>query len=406
MSLTGPLTRPLTSALTRALTSPGGDGGSVPFDGVFYDTAAGDSFLTRMDYTPNAALTVSASSIAFSSSTAVALDFNAKEDDGTPMWQCFDYFDYYATFTVTSFPAADAQGFFVGWERSDGAANWFAGEVKAHPGSATLLFRRLWLNGSIRSSGASSYSFTPGVNGTLSLQRQGDFLTCTITFNNGASTETLTRTMVYSATSDELPRLLAVPFIRFIRGTHTITGLKLSAPYPNPDFGFMGDSLTQGRFVTAYADAFPQLIRADHPGQVIVAGAPSATAGDWLNGTRSFIRMKPKRVFVALGTNDINGGVPDATIKANFTTINSRLTAAGIVPVFITLPPCNNANTPAFNTWLKAQGWRYVDIYTALEGATNQLNAAYNSGDGIHWNTAGNLVVANLIRAYITAEGW
>jgi lysophospholipase L1-like esterase len=379
---------------------------STPFNGIFMDTISGDTFTARMSYTSDPTLTVNDNTVSFSSASAVAIDLNVKEDDGTPMWHCFDYCEVYATFTVTSFPAVDVTGFLVGWERSDGASNYFAGEVKAHPGSSTQLYRRLHLNASPRVNGASGYVFAPGVNGTLLIKREGLLLSCVITFDNGISSETLTKTMEYPATSDELPRLLSVPFIRFVQGTSTITGMKVSASYPNSKFAFIGDSLTQGRFATAYADAFPQLIRGDYPGNVIVCGAPSATTADWLNGTRSVIRMKPKYAFVALGTNDIGAARPDAAIKADFTTINTRLTSAGIIPVYITLPPVNNANTPTLNTWLKSQGWRYIDIYPALEGTVNQLNAAYNSGDGVHWNTAGNLVVANLVRTYITTQGW
>jgi len=376
---------------------------SAPFDGVFFDTARSDSFADRMSYTPNAALTVSASSVAFSSSSAVALDLNLKDTNNSVIWNCFDYWAMDATYTVTSFPAVDVTGFFTGGINTGNPVSVFAAETKAHPASTTLLYRRLFLNGAINVSGASGYSFSPGVTARIIIERQGDLLTSTQTFA-GVNSETLSKTMVYSATSYELPRLFMMPFVRFVRGVHTLNSLKFSASYPNVKFGFMGDSLTQGRFSTAYGDAFPQLIRADHPGDVLVCAAPSATTADWLNASYSYLKMKPRYTFIILGTNDIGIGRADASIKADYTNLVNQTIASGSIPICLTVAPFNNANVPAFNTWLKAQGWNYIDIYPALLGTGAALNAAYNSGDNVHWNTAGNLVVADLIRAYITAN--
>ena len=255
----------LDGRFSPALTAPGVGGGAAPdpFDGVFFDTDAGDTFTSRLSYTPNAALTVEADSVAFSSASEVSLDLNVKEDDDSIMWQCFDHFEMVADYTITSFPAGDVVGFHTGWKRDDDPSNFFTAATKAFPGYADYLLRRLDLNGSPLGTGG-SYQITAPVAATITVQREGAVFKATQNYNNGASSEQLSHTMGFPANSSELPRAFCIPMVRFKQGVHELLSLKVSASFPNAPFGFLGDSLTQGRIATAYADGFPQLCGTAH----------------------------------------------------------------------------------------------------------------------------------------------
>ncbi len=371
-----------------------------PFSGTFLDTAAGDSMAARLNVPANAALTVGASSATFNSSTALNLDAELKDAAGNVIWTALDWWKLEASVTVTGpLVTGGPTCHYLGGKSTVADAYLFGGHVESF--STTHLWPKLTANSIGAVVNGSLIPFVSPHAVTLSAERRGNLLRATIAI--GAVSQTLDRVLHYTADSFELPRMFLKPFFRFGSGNLVLNSIKFSASYPNPNYGFLGDSLTQGRFASAYADAFPQLIRGDHPGQVIVAGAPAATCADWLNATGPFLAMRPKKVFILMGTNDIGNGLPLATIQADYTTLVNRVIAAGAVPVVLTVPPRGSANVPTFNTWLKAQGWAYIDIYPALLGTGNSLAAAYNSGDGVHLTTAGNLVVADLVRGWIAS---
>jgi len=194
--------------------------------------------------------------------------------------------------------------------------------------------------------------------------------------------------------------------LRFGSGQIDVNSLKVTAEYKNARFAFLGDSLTQGRFATNYADGFAAKIRADYPGEVLIAGAPSALSADWLTNIESMKMMTPRRVFVEVGTNDFINAVPFATYQANMTAIIAALESVGCSVVLMSLPPLGNATVrTVWNAWLAGLGKPYIDIYTPL-ATGDALNATYNSGDNVHFNTAGNTVVYDAIKAAITANGW
>lgn len=378
-------------------------GGVEPFDGVFMDTANGDTFTGRIAYTPDAALTVSDSQVAFSSASAVSLDLKVNDDEGNALYNCFDYFDVDATFTVAAGAPVGVDMVETGIQANNALFYMFATQLFSHPSVASRVLNKQILNSTPRSLGPNFYNISGSASMRFRFVREGN-IAKSITTYPGPVTDTVTKTMVLG-TSDALPVNLQVPIIRFKQGTLTLTALKVTALYPNARFGFLGDSLTQGAQTGNYTDPFPQKIRADYPGDVIVCGAPSSTSTNWLAATRSFCQMKPRTAFVLLGANDISTGASEATIEANLTTIRSRLLAAGVRPVILTPSPMNNVKATNVATWVAAQGWDYIDIYTPLHGTGGQLNAAYSSGDGLHWNTAGHAVVYSAITAYIAAEG-
>lgn len=375
---------------------------SSPATGTFFDTAAGDTFTGLTQYPTNAALTVTPSKAAFSAATATVSDIKVKQPDGNLLQFCFDNWTIEGTYTVTSFPAADAIGFCTGFLAN--TSTIFGGEVKAHPGSAAQFFARLLANNSALTTDSTGVAFTAGDKVVVQLVYAANVLTFNFTYGAG-SLRTITLTMVLPATSYELPRMFVTPVVRMTTGVFALNSLKVYSKYPGAKFAFVGDSITQGRFATNFADGFPQLMRTQFPNGVIVCGAPAAKVSDWISPAYSVTAMRPKYAFVMLGTNDVSTSVPLATTQANYINLLGKFVAAGIVPIIMTIPPNGNSNTPAFNTWLKSLGYQYIDIYATLYGSGNSMNATYDSGDGIHPNTAGNLAIYNAIMTFIQANG-
>lgn len=390
-----------TITLTGAIVTARVTRVAAGFNGVFFDTARGDP-LTALSYTADANLTVTSALASFSSATASNHDLVIKAADGSVLKSAFDTYSVEAEFVFTSFPATDVVGFLAG--AINETLGLYGTEFNNPGGSAAYGFGRLRNADSSNANGATVYVPAGPVAVSLTYTVVGTAVTGTVKVT-GYSIDTITTTMIFTATSHEMPRMFSSLGVRFTQGVHSMSALKVAASYPGAAYSFLGDSLTQGRVATVWADGFAQLIRADHPGQVLVAGAPAAQTSDWLTRLSPFTQMAPRYCFVLLGTNDITYGRSQAAFEADYTAIFANLVAANITPIALTIAPRNSATVPTWNTWIKAQGWRYIDIYPSLLGTGTALNAAYDSGDGLHWSTAGHLVVANLIRSYITANG-
>lgn len=123
----------------------------------------------------------------------------------------------------------------------------------------------------------------------------------------------------------------------------------------------------------------------------------------------SVIDQGAERCFVMLGTNDIKNGVPLATIEANLSSITSKLDSAGVEVVLCNVPPSNtfdatqNGDKASLNAWMEdhasANGYGFIDIHAAVQDSGNPDNIApaYDNGDGLHFNSAGQQQIADTI---------
>lgn len=375
--------------------------------GVFFDTAAGDTFTgAKFSAASDATLTVAATTLTFvNAGAAKALDCVIKDSAGLTGQFCFDDFTVDATYTINSFVAADDSGVFTGLvdDFGGGYDALYASLLKAHPGSAAQILGAIWnANAPLTTDAGGGFAFAGATVVRSQYKRTGNIATHTLTYPATAD-RTMTVTQVFAATSYETPRLFSTAGLQFVRGDMVCTALKVSAGYTNANYAFIGDSLTQGRLATTYADGFVSKLRALYPDDVLSAGAPSATTANWTTRLAPVIDMAPRYAFICLGVNDLATGRALVDIYADYTSIVSQVQAAGITPVVISVPPTNNGNTTTLNAWLSSQGWTYVDIYSLLVGTGSALNAAYDSGDGTHWNSAGHNVVYGAISSAISA---
>lgn len=361
--------------------------------GVFFNTSNGDLF-TALSTPVDATLTVTAGSIAFNSPTAKTLDCSVKDSDGNTLKHCFDSYTVDATYTVTSFPAVSVDGVLTGGVND--VQGVFAGRLGASGAGATLCLAVLWNQSTPLVTDGSSVSIASPISVRSVYTRAGTTASHTVTYP-GPDQRVLSLTQVFDATSYELPRLFNTMGAQFKQGNLTMTSLTVSALYPSANFAFVGDSLTQGRFASTYANGFARKVRDVYPNDTLICGAPSATTENWLDALTPVIDMAPRHAFVMLGVNDITTGRAQAAIEADYTALIGRLEAAGIVPIVISVAPCNHTGVPAFNAWLAAQPWTYIDIYTPMLGTGNAINPAYDSGDGLHWNDAGHTLVYNAV---------
>lgn len=385
---------------------PSGVGGG---GGVLFDSSAGDSFVSMFTHDSDAALTVSASSIAFNHTTSTPKTIKSKLENsfGAVLKHCYDDWTITGTFTIQSLPfdATNTSGVMVGM-LNDLASAYFGLRIRSFGSAYTdYLFGDIVTNGTaLNTLPDANVQFTPGDTVSFIVRRNKGVLEVSQAKNAG-SANAITQTMVFTATSAELPRVFSDFSIQWMYANVTLTALKIEVGTPSAKFICIGDSLTQGRFASTYADGWTQKLLADYPGQVNCLGAPGALVNDWTAAVTSLEALNPSRAFIMLGTNDY---MTNRTLGQYQTDMAAFIAAveAYCPVVLLTIPPTGFQSLETWNAWLAGRGKPIIDIYSALLGTGYALAPAYNSGDGIHFTDAGHTQVYNTVKAAIVANGW
>lgn len=194
----------------------------------------------------------------------------------------------------------------------------------------------------------------------------------------------------------------------FCIGDSNTAGYKSSAPYWNPS----PDSSQRLGSGEDEVHSYPHLLGLKfNPVQWAanrgLNAAVSANLDSRIQG--DVIDQGAQTVVILIGTNDIDTGVSLATIEANIQSAANKAATAGLTVCLCSVPPCNtwdstqNTKRSSLNAWIEshcsANGYRFADVYTAVKNPSNpdQLDPAYNAGDGLHFTTAGLQVIADTV---------
>lgn len=121
----------------------------------------------------------------------------------------------------------------------------------------------------------------------------------------------------------------------------------------------------------------------------------------------------PKYLIILAGTNSLRSGTPAGDVIQDLTSIAEQALAAGIRPIFLTIPPINpaamertvHAQTIAnwqqeytrVNNFIRRQPY-YIDIAPYLSDANGELPLSY-SVDGLHPGIEAKKLIASIINA-------
>lgn len=165
--------------------------------------------------------------------------------------------------------------------------------------------------------------------------------------------------------------------------------------------GAFGDSISTA---PSYADPLAQLLHVGY-GEQAIGGYKTS---DLIAYLKPSMTERYSDSVLLCGINDVIQSVSAATIEANLTLLIAQLNN----PVVVCLLPFGNysgwtsgkeAVRVAVNTWIKANVAHYVDAESVMGDLSTPsqpvLKAAYDSGDGLHPNDAGNTALAGAIFA-------
>lgn len=388
-------------------------------DGMQFDRARGESFITRFTAPVDAALALAAGSITFNSvGAALNLPVKLKNIAGTGDFKgCFeDNWEIDSTTVLLAAPtAADQNLFRVGF--ADGVGRFYGARIQSHPGTSTQLFAALEVAGNSVATIPGGYVYTVGNTIRVRAKRNGNFITITLNWNGGADIVLTSAAMVpVDVSTVERPRLFSVPQVIYLRGNVRTDTIKISHGGANPKLAIAATSLGDGRFTATYGASYAQLIKSAHPGEVLVCAAPGATSANWAAALPELLATGAAEILFEPFANDMATLVPLATTQANVASIVAQCEAVGVKARFLNCPP-NNYFAGAINTWLATTALVWFDIFTILvaPGGGFTLNDAYESDtpiagvavapDDLHWGTAGNLAVFTPVNAWLVGLG-
>lgn len=151
---------------------------------------------------------------------------------------------------------------------------------------------------------------------------------------------------------------------------------------------FLGDSITQG---FDWGEAFSGSKN---------RGIVSDTTGGVLARLDSVIKLRPKRIFIMIGINDLSMSIPEATIIKNYDEIIDRLQeklpsctiyVQSILPV---ASPCRISPAKIVSTnasikkLCKTKKVTYINLTGIMSDANGSLKSNYHA-DGLHLTRAG-----------------
>jgi hypothetical protein len=165
----------------------------------------------------------------------------------------------------------------------------------------------------------------------------------------------------------------------------------------NADYIGLGDSNMHGMFATGNDQRWIETaMKNAGKSFTILAGIADRTT-DVVKRLPEVIALKPKAVVLSIGRNDLANSVPLSTVQINIDYIINTLQASGIT-VNLAGVIASNVNVSSLQAYYTSKSNVQVNGYSATKSATaTTLHSAFNSGDAIHLNQAGNTAMSNLL---------
>jgi acyl-CoA thioesterase I len=166
----------------------------------------------------------------------------------------------------------------------------------------------------------------------------------------------------------------------------------------------LGDSLTEG-YQIPVEDAYPAILenkmKTKFPQiKVINAGISGSTSASGVKRLKWYLRSKPQVLILALGANDGLRGLSPMMTQKNLEEIIKLATSSGIKVILAGMKMPPNMGKTYQNDFEKifstlAKNYQLTFVPFLLEGVAGKEK--FNLADGIHPNSRGHEIMANLL---------
>jgi len=205
-------------------------------------------------------------------------------------------------------------------------------------------------------------------------------------------TTTVSTTYQYTLTGASLPNTGQF-VIKTFGGNCELQSLQIdSLENKYADLMVIGDSKTQGYYASIFANRFCDILRGTYP-TVVNSG------GGWDRSIEAIARidelksLTPKNVILHVGSNDKRSGETLANWSARFLTLKSEMESVGSTVYAMKMFNETILTFADYNSFIDSN----FASNRIIDAGTISLN-----GDGVHPNDAGNIQIANAIKAKVS----
>jgi lysophospholipase L1-like esterase len=245
-------------------------------------------------------------------------------------------------------------------------------------------------------------------SGTAMSFAAGDIIDCSLnrtgwTFTASATNRANGQSSAASFVMNIRPSPLAPTISRFcfypLNGTVYLDDFSFTINHRKPTrFIVIGASGCEGYFATTHEQGLVNVIQTNFTEIVCNDSSSYNTTADSLSIMPEILAHQPGTAILWIGGNDLVFGVPLAQTEQQYSNLVAQLVANGIKVKHAPIPR-SNANLTALRTWItNSYPNDIIDTWNPLLTGTYQLNPAYDSGDGLHPNDAGHLLIGTIIR--------
>jgi lysophospholipase L1-like esterase len=164
-------------------------------------------------------------------------------------------------------------------------------------------------------------------------------------------------------------------------------------------FIVIGASMSEGYNASAHARGYVNVIQSNFVETVCNDSSSYNTTADAVSVLPEIVAHQPGTAILLVGGNDVFFGVPTAQWQQNYSNLVTQLQATG-VKVKHCCVPRNTVDLTGLRTWV-TKTWPANDIINTWDqvvAGVSRLNSSYDSGDGVHPNDSGHLVIGQTIR--------
>ena len=264
----------------------------------------------------------------------------------------------------------------------------------------------------------SSLNIHSGVKIYVSIEKDSVNKQVITIYNALSPTTVITETIEATPTSDEnlytgQTRCWGGVYFQCKSGTVNVYNIQMYSTAPTyPKIAVWGDSYVESMGRNP-ACGYAYLLKQALNGKVFLSGHGGATTADLMRRFPVEINTcSPQYIIFNIGVND-SFHVDAEIYKANINSLIAMAKSVNAEPILITTPKINDGtlnNTTwiqSVNAWVRASGYRYIDIALALStGVETYQDLTKYVADKTHPNLLGGQAIFNSIKANLPDLLW
>jgi hypothetical protein len=232
-----------------------------------------------------------------------------------------------------------------------------------------------------------------------SLTRSG--WTMTATASNRANAQVSTSTMVFSDPSNLIAPTISRICFYPLGGTVYVDNISYTINHRKPArYIVLGASASDGYNASSAARRYISVVQSNFFEVVCNDSSSYNTTTNAVSIMPEILAHQPTTAILMIGGNDLAFGYPPAQWQTQYSNLVAQLQMNGITVKHTFQTPRNNVDLRPLKDWIAARypAGDIIDTWTPFVTNAYSLKPIYDSGDGIHPNDAGHLLLGQIIR--------